>query len=192
MVHAELLGVTDDTRGIAGGLVRSVDAVQVVGSCVFQVVTQMPDCGKSFRGPEHLFAVALAGDFCIAPMHPDRLLILTLDGRDPYPDLGLASLCIPTLDLVGQWLAIGGEADVLAPGLSLAEIEIVLVQPNQLRDVFIDGPGWQVRARGGGDNVYRTRVFPGLILGRSLRKESGKTKNEGTSDQGNGSIKFQY
>ena len=55
------------------------------------------------------------------------LLIIALDGRDPHPAVGLASLCIPTFDLVGQWLAIDGKADVLAPGLRLAEVEIVLV-----------------------------------------------------------------
>ena len=51
----------------------------------------MPDTGESFRGQEHLLAVAFAGNFFLAPMHLDRLLIITLDGRDPHPDVGIAS-----------------------------------------------------------------------------------------------------
>ena len=55
------------------------------------------------------------------------LLILSFNARDPYPHVGLASLCIPTFDLVGQWFALGGKADVLAPGFRLTEVEVVLV-----------------------------------------------------------------
>ena len=192
MVYPELLGVTDDAGSIDRWLVRSVDAVQVVGSGVFQAVAQMPDRGKSFRGPEHLLTGALAGNFFIAPMHLDRLLIFSFDGRDPHPNIGLSSLCIPTFDLVGEWLALGGKADVLASVLWLGEIEILLVEPNQQREVFLDRRGQQVRAGGVRDKVNRARVFPIVILGRSLRKEPGKNQDKGQSRYVKRRIHFHY
>ena len=87
----------------------------------------MPDSGKSFRGSEDLLAITLTSDFFIAPMHLDLLLILSFNARDPYPNFGLSPLYIPAFDLVSQWLALGGKADILALGLRLAEIEILLV-----------------------------------------------------------------
>ena len=99
----------------------------------------MPDTGEPFRGREHILAVAFAGNLVIAPMHLDRLLVVSLDCRDPHPNVGIASRGIPTLDLVSQWVAIGGEADVLASGLRLAEIERVPVKTDQQREVFFQG-----------------------------------------------------
>ena len=101
-VNTKLLSVADDTGGIGGWLVGSVEAIKIVGSGVFQVVSQMPDTGESSCGQEHSLAGALAGNLIIAPMHLDRLLVIALDGRDPYPDIGIASRCIPTFDLVRQ------------------------------------------------------------------------------------------
>jgi len=66
----------------------------------------------------------------MAPMHPDRLLIISLDRGNPHPDRGMASRGIPVFDLVCQRLAIGREANVLAPGFRLAEIKKVLMNPN--------------------------------------------------------------
>ena len=183
LVYAELLGVTDDARSISGWAVRPVDTIQVIGSGVFQVISQMPDRGKSLGGPEHLLAVTLGGNLFLAPMHLDGLLILAPDDRNPHPNIGFASLRIPTLDLKIQWLALGRETDVLPPGLRLAEIEIVLVQTNQYWEVFQDCRGRQVRPSGVRDEIHRARMFPVAILCRSLGKESGKEQKKNQSGQ---------
>ncbi len=116
-------------------------------------------------------------------MHLDGLLILAPDDRNPHPNIGFASLRIPTLDLKIQWLALGRETDVLSPGLRLAEIEIVLVQTNQYREVFQDCRGRQVRPSGIRDEIHRARMFPVAILCQSLGKESGKKQKKNQSGQ---------
>ena len=104
----------------------------------------------------------------IAPMHFDRLLFIALDGRDPHPDVGMAARGVPTFDLVRQQFAIGGEADVLALGLRMAEIEKLPVQPNPQRKVFLQRRCRQVRPRGRGDDVKRARVLPVAQISKGL------------------------
>ena len=130
-VYSKFLTVADDPGGVGGWLIGFVKTVQIVGSGVFQVVSQMPDPGKPFCGPEHALAIALAGSLIMAPMHPDRLLIIPLDRGNPHPDRGVAGRGIPIFDLVCQRLSLGGEADVIAPGLRLTEIEIVPMDSNK-------------------------------------------------------------
>ena len=129
-VRPKLLSVADHPGCIGGGLIGLVESVQIIGSGILEGVAQMPDTGKPFCGLEHPFAITLAGSLIMAPMHPDRLLIISLDRGNPHPDRGMASRGIPVFDLVCQRLAIGREANVLAPGFRLAEIKKVLMNPN--------------------------------------------------------------
>jgi hypothetical protein len=72
---------------------------------------------------------------------------------------------VPFFDLIGQWLACGGESDIIAIGFDLAESKVALVQPHQQRKVLLGSRGRKIRAIRCGENGKRPGMLPALVLG---------------------------
>ena len=85
-------------------------------------------------------AAGLAAGGWIAPIHDELLVRVAPDTGQQHPDGGRLLDGIPLLDLVGQPRAGGGgEPDVCAGALRLAEVEGSGVEPQQYGEVGLQG-----------------------------------------------------